>query len=60
MALHVRIAPCRSMSLRNVLWTARCGLFLAPPYLQQNGWKGCAARDCSHMSPSLPFRKAHT
>ena len=32
--------PACSMSLLSVLWTARCGLFLAPPYLQQNGWNG--------------------
>ena len=47
------------MSLRKVCWTARCGLALAPPCLQQNGWKGCVARDCWHMSPSLHFRRAH-
>ena len=43
-------SPACSMSLRNVHWTARCGLVLAPPYLQQNGLHGCVARDCSHMS----------
>ena len=37
-------------------WTARCGLV---PCCQQNWWKGCSANDCSHMSPSLPFRRAH-
>ena len=61
MALQVRVAPClfNEPAQGEVCWTARCGLVLAPPYWQQNGWKGCAARDCSHMSPSLPFRRAH-
>ena len=30
------------------------------PYLQQNGWNGCVARDCSHTCPSLSCLRAHT
>ena len=53
------LPPACSMSLRKARWTARCGLLQAPPYWQQNGWEWCSARNCSHMSPSLPFRRAH-
>ena len=31
----------------------------SPATCSRTGWKGCAARECSHMSPSLPFRRAH-
>ena len=55
----VCIAPClldepAQCALACAMWPV-----LAPPYLQQKGWNGCVARDCSHMSPSLPFLRAH-
>ena len=43
------------MSLRRVHWTVRCGMFLAPPYLQQKEWNRCDARDgsqCGHHCPT--------
>ena len=56
---HVVPCPACSMSLCSVHRTARCGLALAPPNLQQKECNGCFASECSHMFPSLPLRKAH-
>ena len=49
MALQVRVP---------LDWTVRSGPG-SLPYLQQNEWNWSVGRDCSHMSPSLPSRKAH-
>ena len=59
MALHVCVAPCLLHE------SAQCALDCAmrpvpgSRICSKKGWNGCVARDCLHMSPSLPFLRAH-
>ena len=50
--------PACSMSLCNVHWTVRCGLALAPPYMQKKGVKR-VLRQRLLAHGSMPFRRAH-
>ena len=54
-----RTTPAWEISLFKVRMTARCGLALAPPYLQQK-WYGFFASDCSRISAFVVlFRNEH-
>ena len=55
-----RTSPACSISLRKVHWTARCGLALAPPYLQRNSsLQQPRRRSAQQLCGLLPPCEAH-